>query len=206
MSKRLKIAIQKKGKLSDPSINFLQSLGLEFNDNGRKLVNPCLNCDIDILYLRSGEIPEYVNRGIADFGIVGQNVLVEKGLEFRQSKPLKFSECELIIAISQLSNIASAQGLEGKRIATSYPRTLKQYLDQNSINAEIVTMSGSVEIAPILDLADAVCDLTQTGNTLKANDLVVIDTILKSEAVLIASPFVEGENILKPYNLNFISL
>ncbi len=127
-------------------------------------------------------------------------------MKFRQNKPLKFSKCQLIIAIPQESDIKLVKDLAGKRIATSYPNTLKQYLEEKSISAEIVTISGSVEIAPALNLADAVCDLTQTGNTLRANDLIAIDTVLESEAVLITSPFVKGENILKPYNLNFISL
>ena len=169
----LKIAIQNKGRLNKPSLQFLKSLGLKLPENGRKLMNKCKKTGIEVLYSRSGDIPEYVSRGVADFGIVGQNVLIEKGLKVKQIKPLGFGQCKLVIAVPKQSKIQSIKDLEGERIATSYPKTLRRYLEKNQINAAIITIGGSVEAAPSLNLADAICDLTQTGTTLKDNKLIL---------------------------------
>ncbi len=186
-NQRLKIAIQKNGRLSEASIAFLTSFGLRFTPNGRFLIQKCENREIDLVLLRDDDIPEYVSRGIVDFAIVGQNVLLETQLKIEVIRTLDFARCQLSIAVPEDSLIKTLKDLEGKRIATTYPQVLKNYLTQNNINSVVVPTSGSVEIAPELDVADAVCDIVQTGATLKAHRLVPLVTILESQAVLITS-------------------
>lgn len=185
----LRIAIQSKGKLSDASLAFLSSLGLQFDPNGRNCMVSCKNSNLDILFLRDDDIPEYVERGIADFGIVGENVLFEKNASVTIERKLGFASCSLVIAVPNNSPITSGWGLQGKQIATSYPSLLARFLDKEKISANLITLKGSVEIAPQLKLADAICDLTQSGRTLSENNLKPIITILESQAVLIRSPF-----------------
>jgi ATP phosphoribosyltransferase len=195
---RLKIAIQKKGRLNEASLAFLRSLGLIFAPNGHSLVQKCENRDIDLILLRDDDIPEYVSRGIADFAIVGQNVLLEKAAQADVVRELDFARCKLSIAVPEDSPIKTPADLEGERIATTYPQLLKNYLAQNNINCAIVPISGSVEITPELNLADAICDIVQTGNTLRAHNLIPIVTILESKAVLIANNIAkEGKQELK---------
>mgnify|MGYP001592184338 CR=1 FL=1 len=185
---RQRMAIQKSGRLYQASMDFLISRGLSFPANGKSLILGCENSDIDLLFLRDDDIPEYVKRGVADFGIVGQNVLAEKGIELPVVAKLDFGRCKLIIAAPKDSRIRSPGDLEGKRIATSYPKLLSEYLAREGVEASIVPISGSTEITPELDLSDAICDLVQTGSTLKAHDLVPLFTIMESQAVLIESP------------------
>ena len=185
---RLKIAVQKSGRLYQSSMDFLTSRGLSFSADSRSLIRTCQNSNIDIVYLRDDDIPEYVSRGIADFGIVGQNVLAEKGLTLRIVTRLGFALCRLVIAVPRCSRIRTVEDLQNLRIATSYPKLLTDYLGKSNIKASIVVVSGSAEIAPRLGLADAVCDLVQTGATLEANDLVPLCTVLGSQAVLVGSP------------------
>lgn len=189
--KRLKIAIQKSGKLNQASMDFLLSCGLFFVSNGNSLILPCQNFDLDVLYSRDDDIPEYVSRGVADFGIVGQNVLAEKGVNLKVLKKLDFGKCRLMIVVPANSNIKKPQDLGGERIATSYPKLLADYLKQEKLEAAIIPIAGSVEITPSLNLADAVCDIVQTGDTLKVNNLIPLCTLLESQAVLIASPTVD---------------
>jgi len=186
---KTKIAVQKSGRLAEPSLHFLYSLGLKFKPNGRSLVTPCENHDIDILHLRDDDIPEYVCRSVVDFGIVGENVLYEKNAHVNILKRLGFCPCSLVIAVPKGSQIQVLEDLEGERIATSYPRLLAKFLEQRGINAAIITIRGSVEVTPTLNLADAICDITQTGRTLKDHDLIPLVTVLESQAVLIESPF-----------------
>ncbi len=186
----IRIAIQSKGRLSDASIEFLRSRGLKFEPNGRSLVTPCANRDVEILWLRSGDIPEYVNRGVADFGIAGANVLAEKGMELEGAEKMDFGFCKLVIAVPGDSGIHSVRDLEGERIATSYPIILSRYLQAQGIRAAIIPLRGSVEIAPRLNLADAICDLVQTGKTLSDNHLKPLVTILESQAILIKNQYV----------------
>ncbi|MDD3067170.1 MAG: ATP phosphoribosyltransferase, partial [Candidatus Gracilibacteria bacterium] len=167
---------------------------------GRKLVVPCVNFDLDLLYLRSEDIPEYVSRGTADFGIVGENLLYEKKPKVKKLRKLGFGECKLIIAVPADSDIKTLKDLEGERIATSYPETLKTFLEEKSISASIIFIKGSCEIAPTLNLADAICDITQTGETLHENDLRILTQVLESEACLIESP------IVNPQKDNFLQL
>jgi ATP phosphoribosyltransferase len=186
---RIKIAIQKTGRLNQASMDFLASRGLEFLPNGHSLVQECKNFDLDVLFLRDDDIPEYVSRGVANFGIVGQNVLLEKRMVAEVIRNLDFGRCRLAIAVPEGSAIKTPRDLEGERIATTYPRLLKDYLKRTGIDAAIIPISGSVEITPELNLADSICDIVQTGNTLRAHKLVPLVTILESQAVLISSPF-----------------
>lgn len=186
-SARLKIALQRRGRLNEPSCKFLASLGLLFKPNGSSLVQRCSNYELDIIYLRDDDIPELVRRGVADFGIVGQNVLLEQEKNVEIKLQLNFGRCRMAIAAPRKSSIKFIKDLRGKRIATTYPRLLNQYLRQRDIAATIVSISGSAEIAPELDLADAICDIVQTGKTLQAHDLREIETILDSQAMLIGS-------------------
>ena len=186
----IRIAIQKEGRLRNPSLEYLESLGLQFpKENGRTLVVPCKNADAEILYVRHSDVPQYVQNGAADFAIVGDNVLYEKDFKIREVEKLNFGKCSLVIAVPLDSSIQKIQDLEGERIATSYPNSLRKFLQKQKINAAIIEIRGSVEVAPALGLADAICDLTQTGNTLKENSLKPIETLFDSMAVFIESPF-----------------
>ncbi len=186
--KTIRIAIQKEGRLKGPSIKFLKSLGIEITDsNGRMLVVPCKNSNIEILYVRHGDIPRYVENSTADFAIVGDNILFENNFNVNKIKKLNFGKCSLVIAVPSSSHIRKIQELEGERIATSYPNSLRKFLREKNINASIVEIKGSVEVAPSLGLADAICDLVRTGNTLKENNLRPIEKIFNSVAVLIES-------------------
>jgi ATP phosphoribosyltransferase len=186
---RTKIAVQKDGRLTKPSLGFLHGLGLRFEINGRNLVTPCENHPVDILHLRDDDIPEYVCRNVVDFGIVGENVLYEKDVTVTVVKRLPFCPCSLVIAVPRGSQIDAPEDLEGERIATSHPRLVARFLKEREINAAIISIKGSVEVTPRLNLADAVCDITQTGRTLKEHDLVPLLTVFRSQAVLIESPF-----------------
>ena len=185
---RQRMAIQKSGRLHQASMDFLGARGLSFPPNGKSLIVSCENYDIDLLYLRDDDIPEYVSRGVADFGIVGQNVLAEKGIDLPVVRKLDFGRCKLVIAVPQESRIKTPEDLEGKRIATSYPKLLADFLEKKGVAASIVPISGSTEITPELDLADAICDIVQTGSTLKAHDLAPLCVIMESQAVLVESP------------------
>lgn len=184
--KKLKIAIQKQGRLSEPSKKFLASLGLGFEANDEKLSVICQNYPLNIINMRDNDIPNYVSQSIVDFGIVGLNVLLESREKVRVTTNLDFCKCRLVIAAPADSLIKTLQDLEGKRIATSYPNTLNDFLKKNQISAKVVVVQGSVELAPYLQAADAVCDITESGRTLKEFDLIPIKTILESQAVLIS--------------------
>ena len=183
----MKIAIQKNGRLNQESLAFLASRGIEVeNPNGDLSVRSADGL-IEVLFIRDDDIPEYVRCGVVDFGIVGKNLLCEKKLQLPVVEELDFAYCNLVLAVPEDSNLRCLEDLEGLRIATSYSDFLGAYLKAHEIRSAIIPIKGSVEIAPRLNMADAVCDLTQTGKTLKANGLRVIETIFKSQAVLIAS-------------------
>lgn len=186
-SKPLKIAIQSSGRLSLQSELFLKSLGLEFEISGRELITPIEDGNIEILSVRDDDIPQYVAQGVADFGVVGENVLSEQRSPAKIVKPLDFCKCRLVIAVPVDSDIQTISDLESERIATSYPEILKNFLQDNAIKASIINIKGSVEVTPQLNLADAICDLTQTGETLKKNNLRILVTLFESQAVLIES-------------------
>ncbi len=186
----VRIAIQKEGRLRNLSLEYFEFLGLRFpKENGRMFVVPCKNADVEILYVRHGDVPQYVQCGAADFAIVGNNILYEKNFKIREVKKLDFGKCSLVIAVPLVSPLQKIQDLEGERIATSYPNSLRKFLQKKKINAAIIEIGGSVEVTPALGLADAICDLVQTGNTLKENNLKPIKTLFDSVAVLIESPY-----------------
>ncbi len=185
---RLKIAIQKDGRLTEESIHLLRSCGLEFEFSGRVLSSSCTNFALDILALRDDDIPQYVREEVADLGIVGENILTEKGSNTERLLSLGFGACTLALSVPERSDIRTVADLAGKRIATTYPSTLQSYLTAHGINAAVVRLSGSVELAPSLDVADAICDIVSTGATLRMNGLRRLETVLSSEAVLTANP------------------
>jgi len=183
---RLKIAIQKRGRLTDDSLTLLRACGLEFEFRQESLYSPCRNFDLDILALRDDDIPEYVQDGVADLGIVGENIVREKRARVETLLALGFGQCRLMISVPQRSPIRTVQELRHKRMATTYPTTLKGFLRQHHLKAEVVELRGSVELAPTLDVADAICDIISTGTTARVNGLRPLHAVLESEAILIA--------------------
>ncbi len=189
----LRIAVQKKGRLLDESIQLLKECGIKI-DNGRdQLKAAARNFPIEVLYLRNSDIPQYIQDGVADIGIIGENTIIEKKKKVEIVQKLGFSKCRLSLATPKDMPYSSVQDLDGKRIATSYPVSLQLFLDANNIKADIHEISGSVEIAPNIGLADAICDLVSTGSTLFKNGLEEQDIVLKSEAVIAASPKIDQE-------------
>lgn len=183
----LKLAVQKNGRLTDKSLQLLRTCSFEIDDYKDRLLVSARNFKLDILFLRDDDIPEYVQDGVADIGIVGENVVKEKLTDVNVEKKLGFGKCKLRIGIPEEDELTSVEGLSGKTIATSYPNILKQYLADEKIVAKVIQISGSVEITPSLGIADYICDLVSTGNTLKLNKLKKSFTILESEAVLISN-------------------
>ena len=186
----IRIAIQKDGRLGKPSLACLESLGIRIPaQKNRALLARCRNAPAEIMFVRHGDAPQYVQCGAADFAIVGGNVLLEHAFKVRITKKLPFGRCSLVIAVPNASRIKSMADVEGERIATSYPNSLRKFLREHCINAAIIEINGSVELAPELGLADAICDLAQSGDTLRENSLKPIATSFTSTAVLIESPF-----------------
>ncbi|TCD00932.1 ATP phosphoribosyltransferase [Pedobacter psychroterrae] len=183
--KTLKIAIQKSGRLNEKSVEILKNCGLSFENYKSSLISTVTNFPLEILFLRDDDIPEYVQDGIADLGIVGENVIVESGSQVTYLQKLGFGKCTLKIAIPNESTVTDISQLAGKAIATSYPVILEKYLKDNNVDAEVRTISGSVEIGPGLGLSDAICDIVSTGGTLKSNGLKPFAEVMKSEAILI---------------------
>jgi ATP phosphoribosyltransferase len=183
--KTLKIAIQKSGRLNEKSVELLKNCGLDFDNYKSSLISGVSNFPLEILFLRDDDIPEYVQDGIADLGIVGENVIQETEVEVSYLQRLGFGKCSLKIAIPNSVDIEDVAELSGKSIATTYPVILGKYLKDKNIDAEIRTISGSVEISPGLGLSDAICDLVSTGGTLKSNGLKPFCNVMSSEAILI---------------------
>ena len=181
---KLKIAIQKSGRLHEDSIRLLNECGIDISNGGNKLKSTASNFPLEVYFLRDDDIPQYVEDAVADIGIVGENVVYEKKKEVDVMEKLGFGKCRLSIAVDK-SETYNKQSLQGKKIATSYPVILKEFLDKNNISAEIHEISGSVEIAPGIGLADAICDLVSSGSTLLTNGLKEAETILESQSVLI---------------------
>ncbi len=181
----LKVAIQKSGRLSDASKQLLKECGIKIKNGGGKLLSPATNFPIQILNLRDDDIPQYVEDGIADIGILGENVVLEAQKQVAISTRLGFAACRLSLAIPKTATYTDISFFEGKKIATSYPQILINYLQQQNVQAEIHKISGSVEIAPSIGLADAVCDIVSSGSTLFSNGLKEVEVIMQSEAVLI---------------------
>jgi ATP phosphoribosyltransferase len=189
----LKIAVQKEGRLSDQSLGLIREAGIRHAQDGkRKLISTGENFPIEILYLRDDDIPQYVADDVADIGIVGENEVMEKGMAVEIVERLGFARCRLSLAIPQSEDYRDLSWFRGKRIATSYPRILVDFLSKNKIDAEIHEISGSVEIAPGIGLADAIFDIVSTGSTLLHNRLKEVEVVTSSEAVIIASPSMKG--------------
>ncbi len=184
---KLKIAIQKSGRLSEDSLRLLKECGIDINNGLNKLKTEAYNFPLEIYFLRDDDIPQYIEDGVADIGIVGENVLLEKNKQVKTVDKLGFGKCRLSLAIPKDKNYKSVKDLNGLRIATSYANILSKFLKQNKVKAEIHEISGSVEIAPSIGLADAICDLVSSGSTLLSNGLKEVEVILKSESVLIAN-------------------
>lgn len=194
--KSLKIAIQKSGRLNENSVALLKNCGLSFENYKSSLITTVSNFPIEILFLRDDDIPEYVQDGIADLGIVGENVIHETEVEVNYLQRLGFGKCSLKLAVPKGGSIVDLQDLQNKSIATSYPVILSKYLAKNGIEADIRTISGSVEISPGLGLSDAICDLVSTGGTLRSNGLEPFAEVLASEAILIGRAGLEENSIL----------
>lgn len=184
---RLKIAIQKSGRLTEDSLSLLRACGLEFEFQKLSLYSPCRNFGLDVLALRDDDIPEYVQDAVADLGIVGENIVREKRAQVETIAKLGYGRCRLTISVPQRSPIRSLKQLSRKRIATTYPATLRQFLRSEGLKAEVIELSGAVELAPTLDVADAICDIISTGTTARVNGLRPLHTVLASEAALIAN-------------------
>ncbi len=183
----LKIAIQKSGRLYEDSIKLLKECGIELNNGNKQLKAVAFNFPIEVYFLRDDDIPQYVYDGVADIGIVGENVLLEKDKEIDLIYRLGFGRCRLSIAVPKSMHYTSLDDLKGLKIATTYSTILQKYLSGKQSDAEIHEISGSVEIAPGIGLADAICDLVSSGSTLFTNGLKEVEVILQSEAVLAAN-------------------
>ncbi|WEA01068.1 ATP phosphoribosyltransferase [Mucilaginibacter sp. SJ] len=195
--KTLKIAIQKSGRLNEKSVELLKNCGLNFENYKSSLISPVSNFPLEILFLRDDDIPEYVQDGIADLGIVGENVIQETEVEVSYLQRLGFGKCSLKIAVPNNSDINSLADLHGKAIATTYPAILGKFLKSQNITSDIRTISGSVEISPGLGLSDAICDLVSTGGTLKSNGLKPFADVMSSEAVLIGSKDIAESDLVQ---------
>jgi ATP phosphoribosyltransferase len=187
----LRIAIQKSGRLQEDSLKLLKESGLSFSNGKDQLKTQVRNLPIELLFLRDDDIPQYVEDKVADAGIVGENVFIEKQKKNELIRRLDFAKCRLSIAIPRSESYSGISYLQGKNIATSYPVIVQQFLDKNKITAGIHEISGSVEIAPGIGLADAICDIVSTGSTLMSNGLKEVETVIQSEAILIATPNLE---------------
>lgn len=185
---RVKLAIQRNGRLTESTLSLLHHAGLEFESYGQRLFTTCRNFPLDIMFARDDDIPEYVHSGAVDLGVVGRNLLYEEGVETEELLPLGYGYCTLLVAVPGESGISDVKELQGKKVATSYPRSAQRFFDEIGLHAETVTLSGSVEIAPAMRIADAIVELSATGSTLLLHDLTPIHTILQSQAVVAACP------------------
>jgi ATP phosphoribosyltransferase len=193
MQTLLRIAIQKSGRLQEGSLELLKETGLSFNNGKDQLKTQASNFPVEILFLRDDDIPQYIEDKVADVGIVGENVFVEKQKKNTLVRRLDFAKCRLCIAIPRAETYGGVASLQGKNIATSYPTIVKQFLKKNNVEAGIHEISGSVEIAPGIGLADAICDIVSTGSTLLSNGLKEVEVVMRSEAVIIADPTLDQE-------------
>ena len=190
--KKLKIAIQKSGRLSDDSIKLLKNCGINFGNGIAKLKAEARNFPLEIYFLRDDDIPEYVADGVADVGIVGENVIYEAEKDVEIVEKLGFGKCRLSLAVPKSFNYQNLNNLENLRIATTYPNILGKFIKENNFKAEIHNISGSVEIAPSIGLADAICDLVSSGSTLFSNGLREVEIVMQSEAALISRKNLEA--------------
>jgi len=199
VKKKLHIAVQKSGRLHDESLKLLNDCGISIDNGKDQLKAVARNFPMEIFYLRNGDIPQYLRDGVVDIAIIGENLLIEKGKDISIKEKLGFSKCRVSIAIPKEDTYKGIESLTGKKIATSYPNTVKGFLAEKGIDAELHIINGSVEIAPNIGLSDAVCDIVSSGSTLFKNNLKEVEVLFKSEAVLAASSTLDAEknDILK---------
>ncbi len=183
----LRIAIQKSGRLQDNSIKLLKECGFNISNGKNQLKALVQNFPAEILFLRDDDIPQYVEDNVADIGIIGENVFIEKKKNIKEIERLGFAKCRMSIAVPKTSDYNGIEWLNNKKIATSYPVIVQRFLNENNLNSEIHEISGSVEIAPGIGLAEAICDIVSTGSTLMSNGLKEVETVCSSEAILVAS-------------------
>lgn len=191
---KLKIAIQKSGRLNQDSLHILKDCGISIDNGKDQLKANASNFPLEVYYLRNGDIPQYLRDGVVDIAIIGENVLIEKGEDIGIVEKLGFSKCRVSLAIPKGEEYNNIKYFNNKQIATSYPNTVKKYLLDKGINSQIHMINGSVEIAPNIGLADGICDIVSSGSTLFKNNLKEVEVLLKSEAVLAVSPKISVEN------------
>ena len=191
----IRIAIQKSGRLNQESLALLKSCGISIENGKDQLKAAARNFPVEVFFLRNGDIPQYLRDGVVDLAILGSNTLVEKGSDLEIIEHLGFSKCRVSIAIPKGDTFSGVAALSGKKIATSYPNTVKQFLTEHNIEADLHIINGSVEIAPNIGLADAICDIVSSGSTLFKNNLKEAVKILDSEAVLVQGPKVTEEQL-----------
>lgn len=189
----IKIAIQKSGRLNEESLGILKKCGISIDNGKDQLKAAARNFPLEVLYLRNGDIPQYLRDGVVDLAIIGENLIHEKGKDLQVIEKLGFSKCRVAMAVPKETVFNDIKELNGKRIATSYPNTVNQFLEENNISAELHIINGSVEIAPNIGLADAICDIVSSGSTLFKNNLKEVTKILDSEAVLVQAPTMDAE-------------
>ena len=185
MKENIRIAIQKSGRLNEESLKLLKSCGIAINNGKDQLKTSSSNFPIEVYYLRNGDIPQYLRDGVVDLAIIGENLIVEKGDDIPTLEPLGFSKCRVSIAVPKGEAYSGVADLAGKRIATSYPKTVQKYLSEWNIKADLHIINGSVEIAPNIGLSDAICDIVSSGSTLFKNNLKEVEVLFKSQAVLV---------------------
>ena len=191
----IKIAIQKSGRLNEESLGILKKCGISIDNGKDQLKAPARNFPMEVLYLRNGDIPQYLRDGVVDLAIIGENLIYEKGKDLTIIENLGFSKCRVSIAVPKEVDFNDLKDLNGKRIATSYPNTVNQFLAVNGIMADLHIINGSVEIAPNIGLADAICDIVSSGSTLFKNNLKEVAKILESQAVLVQAPNLSAEKL-----------
>ncbi len=189
----IRIAIQKSGRLNEDSLRLLKDCGISFDNGKDQLKAAARNFPMEVFFLRNGDIPQYMRDGVVDLAILGENLLVEKGSDLEVIEKLGFSKCRVSIAVPKGTEFSSVKDLEGKQIATSYPNTVNTFLKENQIEANLHINNGSVEIAPNIGLADAICDIVSSGSTLFKNNLKEVIEINTSEAVLVQAPSLTEE-------------
>jgi ATP phosphoribosyltransferase len=187
---KLRIAIQKSGRLNEDSLRMIKDCGISIDNGKDQLKASARNFPLEVFYLRNGDIPQYLRDGVVDIAIIGENVLIEKGEDISFVERLGFSKCKVSLAVPKDVDYPGMTYFANRRIATSYPNTVKKYLSENGIEPEIHLINGSVEIAPNIGLADGICDIVSSGSTLFKNNLKEVEVLLTSEAVLAVSPMI----------------
>ena len=190
---KIRIAIQKSGRLNEDSLKILKDCGISIDNGKDQLKANARNFPLEVFYLRNGDIPQYLKDGVVDLAIIGENILVEKGEGITIAEKLNFSKCKVSLAIPKSNEYQTLKDFEGKRIATSYPNTVLKFLNEKGVKADLHIINGSVEIAPNIGLADAICDIVSSGSTLFKNNLKEVEVLLHSEAVLAISPKINVE-------------